>query len=151
MEVSISKAEVKSVIWRKINQMWQENWDREGKGRHLFQIQNSIRVNRAGMGRRREEVIMRLRLGHCTLNKSLKLVGKHQTGLCERCQEEEESVDHVLLRCRAYGAQREVMRNSLRELGAQEFNLKGVMEMSEKTRVRIVVKSLRETGLFGRI
>ncbi len=35
MQVSISRAEVKSVIWERINQMWQERWDREGKGRHL--------------------------------------------------------------------------------------------------------------------
>lgn len=49
------------------------------------------------MGNRREEVvIMRLRLGNCTLNTSLELVGKHQTELCERCQEEEGSVDHTL-------------------------------------------------------
>lgn len=75
------------------------------------------------MGNRREEVvIMRLRLGNCTLNTSLELVGKHQTELCERCQEEEGSVDHTLMRCRVYEAQREVLRNSLRELGLQEIN-----------------------------
>lgn len=34
----------------------------------------------------------------------------HQTGLCDRCQEEE-SAEHVVLVCRRYRAQREVMRN----------------------------------------
>jgi len=29
MQVGISKAEVKSVIWEKINQKWQVMWDRE--------------------------------------------------------------------------------------------------------------------------
>ena len=40
-------------------------------------------------------MLTRLRLGHCALNKTLKMIGKHQTGLCEGCQEEE-SVEHVL-------------------------------------------------------
>lgn len=50
------------------------------------------------------------------------------------------------MRCRGYGAQREVMRNSLRELEVQEFNLKGVLEMSEKAGV--VVKFLRNAKLY---
>lgn len=61
-------------------------------------------------------MLTRLRLGHCGLNKTLKMVGKHQTGLCERCQEEE-TVEHVVLSCRAYGTQREreMMSNNMRE------------------------------------
>ena len=43
-----------------------------------------------GGGQRREEVVLvRLRLGHCGLNGTLKVVGKHDTGLCEGCGEEE--------------------------------------------------------------
>ena len=41
MQISISKAEVKSVVWEKTNVMWQERWDGEEKGRHLYQIQKS--------------------------------------------------------------------------------------------------------------
>lgn len=45
-----------------------------------FKIHNSIRVIRATMGHRREEgVIMRLRLGQCIRNSSLKPMGKHHT------------------------------------------------------------------------
>ena len=51
------------------------------------------------------------------------MIGKHQTGLCEGCQEEE-SVVHVFLHCRKYRAQREMMRNNLREKGVQQFTLK---------------------------
>jgi len=66
MQVSISKAEVISVIWEKTNQKWQERWDREGKGRHLFQIQMKVKETRVGSGNRREEIVIsRLRLGHC--------------------------------------------------------------------------------------
>jgi len=61
------------VIWEKTNQKWQERWDREGKGRHLFQIQMKVKETRVGSGNRREEIVIsRLRLGHCFLNKTLK-------------------------------------------------------------------------------
>lgn len=43
------------------------------------------------------------------------------------------------------------MRNSLREVEVQELNLKAVMKISEKARVRIVLKFLRDTGPFYRI
>lgn len=74
--------------------------DREGRGGHL-QIQ-SVKVTRVGSGNRREEIVLtRLRLRHCALNKTLNMVGKHQTGLCEGCQEEE-SVKHVAMSCRRF-------------------------------------------------
>lgn len=53
----------------------------------------------------------------------------------------------MYMRCMTYGAQR-VMKNNLRELRVKQFNLKKVMEISEKVHVRIAVKFLRETGLF---
>ncbi len=87
----------------------------------------SVKIIRLGGGHRREEPVMtRLRLGHGALNKSLKMIGKHETGLCEWCQEEE-SVEHIIIRCRRYEVQRVIMRNNLRELGVQELTLKGVL------------------------
>ncbi len=128
MQIKISKAEVKSFIWEKTNQIWQERWDREEKGRHLYQIQKSVKITRLGGGHRREETVMtRLRLGHGALNKSLKMIGKHETGLCEWCQEEE-SVEHIIIRCRRYEVQRVIMRNNLRELGVQELTFKRSVE-----------------------
>lgn len=91
------------------------------------------------------KLLTRLKLGHCALNKTLKMVGKHQTGLCEGCQEEE-SVEHVVLSCRRY--QREMMRNNLWELGVQEFTLKGLLSMGERAQVRVLLAFLRDTGVF---
>lgn len=63
-------------VWRKINNVWQDKWDRESKRRHLHQIQNKVSVGTVGSGNRREEIILtRLRLGHCVLNKTLKIRG----------------------------------------------------------------------------
>ncbi len=36
ISISISKAEAKTKIWMEIMKKWQSNWDREGKGRHLY-------------------------------------------------------------------------------------------------------------------
>lgn len=48
-------------------------WDNEGKGRHLYHIQKSIKVNKVGSGNRKDEIVLtRLMLGHCALNKTLK-------------------------------------------------------------------------------
>ena len=63
MNVSISKAEVKSVIWERVNKMWQDKWDREQKGRYLYNIQKSVKVKRVYSGQRKEEsILIRLRL-----------------------------------------------------------------------------------------
>lgn len=85
--------------------------------------------------------IMRLWLGHCSLNEPLTLVWKHSTGLCGKHQDEEGSMDHEPLRCRTY-RDREVIRNRPSEIGVQEFKLKGVIEMSEKARVRMIIRLL---------
>lgn len=151
MQVSISKAEVKSVIWKTVNQMWQERWDREGKGRQLYQIQRDVKCTVIGSGNSREEtVISRLRLGHCLLNKTLKLIGKHDTGLCEVCKEEE-SVEHVVLRCSRYDVQRELMRNKLREIEVQDMTLKGLLSTQHRAQTRILMGFLRDTGVYNRV
>ncbi len=36
VQVNVSKAEVKCIIWGKINKTWQYRWDREEKGRHVY-------------------------------------------------------------------------------------------------------------------
>lgn len=86
------------------------------KERHLYQIQKIIKVSRMGSESRREEVVwMRLRLGQCKLNRTLKMVEKYDTGLFEGCQEEE-MVEHVI-QMRRYEAQRQAMRNKMKSLG----------------------------------
>lgn len=41
----------------------------------------------AGRNRREERVISRLRVGHTGLNKTLCIIGKHNTGKCDYCGE----------------------------------------------------------------
>ena len=74
----LSKAEVKSLIWEKVNKMWQDKWDSEEKRRYLYNIQKSVNVKIRYSGQRKDEPIL-LRLGHSALNKTMKLIGKHPT------------------------------------------------------------------------
>ncbi len=98
---------------------------------------------------------LRLRLGHCSLNKTLKMIGKHQTGLCEGCQEEE-SVEHIIMTCKRYETQRQVMKNKLREIGVVVITLKGLLSTVNRIQCRILIyltytNFLREAGVFNRI
>lgn len=151
MQICTSKSELKSIIKEKMVQMWQKRWDTESKGRHLYQVQRSVKGPRVGGRNRREEVVLiRLRLGHCLLNKTLKLVGKHDTGLCEGCQEME-TVEHVIMGCPKYEEQRRMMRIRLRECGVMGITLRGILNMGDRTQGKILVQYLRETGLYNKI
>jgi len=69
--------------------------------------------------------------------------------MCDGCQEEE-SVEHIILRCSSYEAKREMMRNKLREMGVQNITLKGLLS-SDRVQTRILMTFLREIGVFNRI
>ncbi len=66
----------------------------------------------------------------------LSVIEKHQTGLCEGCREEE-SVEHIIMTCKRYETQRQVMKNTLREIGVQEITLKGLLSTVNRIQSRI--------------
>ena len=72
--VSMSKAEVKCMIWTVMLQRWQEQWNRDTKGRHLFQVQRKVRK-----GQKRGPYFYKIK-GHRRMNKTLHVIGKHPTG-----------------------------------------------------------------------
>lgn len=58
----------------------------EGRGRHLYHIQNQVGGERGNFDSRREDkVITRLRLVHTALNDSLYRMNKHESGNCRLC------------------------------------------------------------------
>ncbi len=71
------------IVQNNIIKEWQYTWDREVTGRHYHIIQKK-ECRRVCKG-----IITRLRMGHTGLNKTSHLIGKHPTGLCDHCQEEE--------------------------------------------------------------
>lgn len=67
----------------------------------------------------------RLRLGHSTLNGPLKVIGKHPSGMCGSCQEEE-TVEKVLLVCRQYEQEKGYLKEELRSLGCGVWRGQGL-------------------------
>ncbi len=72
----------------------------------------------AGKTRRDEIVISRMRFGHTRLNSTLYKMGKHDTGRCEFCGQEE-SVEHVILYCQKYETERRILMQNLEKIKMQ--------------------------------
>ena len=149
--VRLSRAEGKSIVWKEIGRKWQDEWDRERKGRHLYRVQKKVGgVHNMGGSRREQVVMSRIRIGHSCLNEGLRVMGKHASGLCG-CGGVE-SVEHVVCECVRYENERRRMFGKLRRFGVEGSGLKevvGSLEIREGRRA--VMSFLRETGVFRRI
>ncbi len=73
-----------------------------------------------------ENILTRLRVGQTMLDKTLKIINKHPTGLCEHCGVEE-SVEHVICVCQTYTNEREIMKSELIKMGMDELKLKNIV------------------------
>ncbi len=69
----------------------------------------------AGRNRKDETIISRLRFGHTGLNSTLFNIGKHNTSRCDNCGQEE-TVEHVMLHCQKYEAERRHLTQNLRKI-----------------------------------
>jgi len=64
--------------------------------------------------KREEDIISRMRFGHTGLNSTLKLIGKHETGMCEVCNINE-TVEHVIINCHKYKQERMRLKDWFRK------------------------------------
>lgn len=144
LEVPLNNSELRTVIKENVNKLWQERWDTDKKGRHLYQLQKSVGPRWGGDQTRREQVLIsRLRIGHTALNSGLFTIGKHQTGTCLYCNERE-GVEHVLLHCSQYNEEREKLRRTVKT----PLTLQSLLSAPQ---VSAIVRFLSETGLAERI
>ena len=153
VNLKLSKSEGKSIVWQNSVIKWQQLWDQDTKGRHLYSISGRVAdsVTACTSGKRKEDVIIaRLRIGHTCLNSTLCILGKHQDGLCS-CQQRE-TVEHVLLFCRKYESHRQDLFRRLKRCGLKEVSLKSVLDVGTSVKgKRHFFKFLSDTGLYGRI
>ncbi len=78
-------------------------------------------------------------------------MGKHPTGLCDECQEEE-TIKHIFISCKKYIQERQEFKYQLREIGIVEYNVKNIVTCGNNDQGRRCLFScLRRTGLEGRI
>ena len=152
IRIDMSKTEVKSIIKRKIREDWQKQWEEDIKGRWLYRIQRKVGEIRGKIGRNRIEkrIITRLRLGHTGLNSTLRLMGKHETGRCDECGENE-TIEHVMYTCRRFQRQRTQLIRSLTK-EKEKYCLTNILRKSiYDSSYRIMFRYLLATGLAKRI
>jgi ribonuclease HI len=79
---------------------WQTIWDNSTTGTFYKQVQPlvSTQIKYKNKSRQVETTITRLRFGKCSLNKYLKDIKCHDTGLCLACKVPE-TIEHYLLQC----------------------------------------------------
>ncbi len=110
ISIPYSKMNIKTLIKHKVRGMRQKQWEEERAGRWFYKIE------KRSTGRsRKEETITRLRLGHAELNSTLFKIGKHPTGNCDFCQQQE-TVDHVISHCKRHEVERRELIQGLKEL-----------------------------------
>lgn len=150
MNIPLSKAEGKAIVKKHMLKVWQEYWDSNDTGRHLYNIQKQVGLGRRlGRNRKEEAVITRLRIGHSGLNKALHTIGKHPTGSCAHCNNQE-SVQHVLLECGEYEEERKGLKAALQKVKLT-FNMENLLGNTAWGVHSHLMKYLKETGLIKRI
>lgn len=148
--VHLGRGEMKVLIKRAVMKQWQMIWDRESKGRHLYNIQREVGKGVKVSGSRRDEVVItRLRIGHSLLNSTQFRFERVASGQCEGCTLEEETVQHVLFECLAYEQERKHWKDELLREGRADFNQAAVL--GREANIRAILRYLTTTGLYARI
>lgn len=151
MAVNVSKAEVKSMVKRKVKGEWQMLWEDGLTGRQFYNIHKKVGVLRpTSRSRREENVFSRMRFGHTSLNSNLHRIQKHADGNCVYCGYPE-TVDHVFIQCPRYQENRQSLIEQL-EREKIQFNLQDILQRSTgEVCLNFVFRFLKNTGLFHRI
>ncbi len=139
-------------MWGEIIKEWQQRWDQELKGIHLYLIIKRVGiVENKGRNRREETIMTRLRIGHNKLNSTLHIMEKHPTGFCDQCQIPE-TVEHVLINCSKHELQRMDMIKDMEKVGLTGRGVKNVMDCSRSEQgMKYLICFLTKTGLMARI
>lgn len=151
LEVPLSKAEAKIMIRTYAQSIWQVHWDNIDTGRHLYNIQKQVGTGRKENRNRREgSIITRMRIGHTGLNHTLHKIGKHPTGQCIHCNQQE-TIEHILFHCSKYNKERNNLIQSVKKSNLQHFTLAGLLGNKSSEVYNDIIKFIKETQLEERI
>jgi len=81
------------------------------------------------------------------LNKTLKIINQHPTGLREHCAVEE-SVEHVICVCQKCTNEREIMKNDLRKMGMKNIVTYGLESLFLYLKRTDLINLLTVTPIF---
>lgn len=151
MVISYSKAEVKSIIKEEMRKKWQEEWNMETKARMYYNIQKKVGGMRENNRNKKEEdIISRMRFGHTGLNSTLKIIGKHENGMCEVCNISE-TIEHVIINCDGYKEERLRLKERLSKEKIR-FEMNEILQLnSGHVGYTAIFDYLNKTGLIRKI
>ena len=103
LHIPITKQDFTNIVKAKINNVWQDQWNRSMKGRWYYQINSKIQRNNTNTNKnltRKEEIIItRLRFGKTKLNGNISIMIKDMQPKCRHCKVYDETIRHVLFEC----------------------------------------------------
>ena len=114
--------------------VWQLLWDVEKQGTFLGNIKDKLgEWDWCRSAIRALDVTMtRLRLGKVGLKKYLKDMKQTDSDICTQCtQGVVETIEHHLLYCMAYSAERQTLRDKLRQEGVHTMNIQTLLGASQ--------------------
>lgn len=75
-----------------------------------------------------------MRIGHTALNYSLHKIGKHENGICDKCGQQE-TVEHILLKCVAYERERFQLSQELELMGTDNLSLQVLLNKLKQSKI----------------
>jgi zinc-binding in reverse transcriptase len=98
--------------------------------------------------RKLASVLPQLRTGHTPLAKHLHRIGKADSPTCPACQQDDETVQHLILHCQAHQAARQKLRNST---GGRDINLMKLFTTTKTLRAlfTFITETWRWHSTFG--
>jgi ribonuclease HI len=123
---------------------WQELWETSDKGRHYFNINNTVSTKNqfSYTIKRHEVVITKLRLGHCRLNHILFKTNQHENGLCATCLTPE-TIHHFLFDCLGHQTSQLALSEKIKDLN-NVFNIKEIL--NEPIYIPFIIDIIKEAG-----
>lgn len=117
-------AAIKMAHAEKLKEKWKTDWKSTKRGKDTSEIDRSTpssrflnTISNPKLSREAASRIAQLRLKHAPLNGFLKRIQKVDSARCPACGDEEESIEHFLLKCPSYAHERWPLTQHARKKG----------------------------------
>ena len=125
LQTYISESYIKKEIKNFVENKWQKQWQNSKGMRHTKKFINKVKYSNSNIKKQVElpknklKILIEWITGHAALNKHLMRLKLSNTAICNLCQENEETAEHILLECpyteelryRFYNIEETIFRN----------------------------------------
>ena len=133
----LNKTEIKSLLRKHFTIMWQLRWDQDSS--FLKSIHKIVSKTHAYnlIHRKHEIILFRMRSGNIGLNTNLQKLGKHDTGLCDYCNQPE-TIQHYLLDCPKYLIPRAMLLAETNKIDQKEITEELLTAKNPNTQMALI-------------